>query len=278
MECIHSALQSRYTHNQLQITLLLCSVEANCKLSVCVFSYYSGNKHSKRLEGNSLKSICLGCTTIYHMTNYRTIDAAGYRHTHTCILPLRRVLLSPVETLFLCFKGDTFTWKQTEAIRPESIRIRERLVCVCVQWVNKWEWVRNLLCKWVKLKTGMSRNSCEFIRAHMCRQNIFLWYCKWEQSTRSHTVSFTLTADIQNACRFNLTIKSLLKPEIALHYTITQYRTSSNTLYTTSTSSPCCVTVSTAVNTQRLVCIIYLYQWCNLIKYINSSAALKFNF
>lgn len=72
MECIHSALRSRYAHNQQPITLLPHSVEANDKDCVC---YYS--EHSKRWRTNTVRSICLACNKIKHMTNYRT------RHTHT---------------------------------------------------------------------------------------------------------------------------------------------------------------------------------------------------
>ncbi len=94
MECIGQ----HYREHTLIINskLLRCrrSVEANHKLSVCVCECvcvcvcvclydYSGNKHSECLEGNTLKSICPGCTMMNHMTSYRTADVAGYPHTCT---------------------------------------------------------------------------------------------------------------------------------------------------------------------------------------------------
>lgn len=130
MECIHSALQSTYTHNQQQITLLLRSVEANHKLSVCVIREGTNTASAWK---ETLKSICLGCTTIYHMTDYRTIDTAGYRHTHTHAYCLWDAFHCHQWKHCSCISRGTHLHenKQMQLDQKASGLEGERLACVC---------------------------------------------------------------------------------------------------------------------------------------------------
>lgn len=148
MECIHSALQSRYTHNQQQITLLLCSAEANDKLSlsmcVCVYCCYRGSKHSVHLEGNTVKSICLGCMTIYHMSNYRTTHTHGRWDAFYCHQRRHCSFIS---------RGRRLHEKKTEAIRRLRDWHRERNMLACMEasfskWVSDWVHFKEL--SWLK--------------------------------------------------------------------------------------------------------------------------------
>lgn len=182
------------TYIQHQITLLLRSVEANDKLSVCmcvVFIMVRTNTASA-WKVIQLKSICLGCTTIYHMTNYGTIEMC---------------FIVTSGNFVLVFEGLKHLHENKQKqLDNKAFELKKGEVDM---WSNLW--VNGYVIEYIFRKKLMRQLSLLYhitvVSSYvwMWKQNITELYCKWEQFQQSHTPNLTLTTDNQNSSCVNLT-------------------------------------------------------------------------